>query len=174
MGRDYEQMELDITLEGDRVLKDNIQEVARFALGQIVQNDHPSPVKNRHEGYGIAAEFYSSLQRADKAVGVEMKSMLSLLPNGDAEFTNLCGSLYNTAIDTAVAAIRLAAQSRRIMEDLYGSDTPTPIEQYAESLEKEDGDGFENVEPTGAEELTEDETEDEENDTAKAEESEDE
>lgn len=150
--RNYEQMELDMTLEGDRALKDNIQEVARFALGQIVQNDHPSPVRNRHEGYGIAAEFYSGLQRADKAVGVEMKSMLFLLPNSDSEFTNICGSLYNTAIDTAVAAIRLAAQSRRIMEDLYGSQPPTPLEELEASLEDE-SDGFEEAEPTEAEEL---------------------
>lgn len=150
--KEYEQMELDMTLESDRTLKDNIQEVARFALGQIVQEDHPSAVRNRHEGYGIAAEFYSSLQRADKAVGVEMKSMLSLLPNGDSDFTNICGSLYNSAIDTAVAAIKLAAQSRRIMEDLYGSQPPTPLEEYANSLE-EDSDGFENADQIDADEL---------------------
>ena len=150
--RDYEQMELDMTLESDRALKDNIQEVARFALGQFVQNEHPSTVRNRHEGYGIATEFYSSLQRSDKAVGVEMKSMLSLLPNGDGDFTNICGSLYNAAIDTAVAAIRLAAQSRRIMEDIYGSEPPTPLEEYAKSRE-DDSDGFEEAEPTEAEEM---------------------
>ena len=150
--KEYEQMELDMTLESDRALKDNIQEVARFALGQFVQNEHPGTVRNRHESYGIAAEYYSSLQRSDKAVGVEMKSMLSLLPNGDGDFTNICGSLYNAAIDTAVAAIRLAAQSRRIMEDIYGSQLPTPLEEQAASLD-DDSDGFEEAEPTEAEEM---------------------
>ena len=159
--KEYEQMELDMTLESDRALKDNIQEVARFALGQFVQNEHPGTVQNRHEGYGIAAEYYSSLQRSDKAVGVEMKSMLSLLPNGDGDFTNICGSLYNAAIDTAVAAIRLAAQSRRIMEDLYGSQPLTPLDEYANSPE-EDSDGFENADQIDADELEQLTTESEE------------
>lgn len=165
MARNYEQMELDITLDRDRTLKDNVQEVARFALAQIMQNKNPAAVKNRHEGYGIAAEMYSNLQRNNKAIDVEMKSMLALLPNGEGDFTNICGSLYNTAIDTAVAAINLAAQSRRIMEDLYYSDGPTPIEEYANSLE--DGDGFGDAEPaecesSGGAESTEDNTNKEE------------
>lgn len=32
---DYEQMEIDITLESDRDLKENTQATAKFALGQI-------------------------------------------------------------------------------------------------------------------------------------------
>ena len=52
---DYEQMEIDITLESDRDLKENMQATAKFALGQIMEYQHPTKVKNRHEGYGIAA-----------------------------------------------------------------------------------------------------------------------
>lgn len=55
---DYEQMEIDITLESDRDLKENMQATAKFALGQIMEYQHPTKVKNRHEGYGIAAEGY--------------------------------------------------------------------------------------------------------------------
>ena len=49
---DYEQMEIDITLESDRDLKENMQATAKFALGQIMEYQHPTKVKNRHEGYG--------------------------------------------------------------------------------------------------------------------------
>lgn len=59
---DYEQMEIDITLESDRDLKENMQATAKFALGQIMEYQHPTKVKNRHEGYSIAAEGYASLQ----------------------------------------------------------------------------------------------------------------
>ncbi|MCM1189844.1 MAG: hypothetical protein NC541_11180 [bacterium] len=128
--KDYEQMELDLTLEIDRSLKDNVQNVAKFALGQIVRYDHPSRVRNRHEGYGIAAEYNVSLHRDIKAVEVDMKSMLALLPNDEGDFINLCGSLYNSAIETAVSAIKLAAQSQRILEDLYDSETRTPMEDF--------------------------------------------
>lgn len=70
-----------------------------------------------------------------------MKALLSMLPNSDGEFMNYCGSLYNSAIENACAPIKLAAHARRIMTDLYDS-SPTPIEQYADSL-GEDADGFE-------------------------------
>ena len=55
---DYEQMEIDITLESDRDLKENMQATAKFALGQIMEYQHPTKVKNRHEGYGIAADYF--------------------------------------------------------------------------------------------------------------------
>lgn len=45
---DYEQMEIDITLESDRDLKENMQATAKFALGQIIEYQHPTKVKNRH------------------------------------------------------------------------------------------------------------------------------
>lgn len=153
MGTDYEQMELNLTLDSERSLKDNLQEVARFALAQNVQTEHPDTVRNKHEGYGIASERYSALVRTEKAVQTEMKTMLSLLSNDEGTFLNTCGSLYNSCIDTAVAAIKMAASSRRIMEDLYG-ETVTPMEEYMESLENGD-DGFET-----ADEMTEDVTED--------------
>lgn len=37
---DYEQMEIDITLESDRDLKENMQATAKFALGQIMEYQH--------------------------------------------------------------------------------------------------------------------------------------
>jgi len=157
--RDYEQMELDITLDSDRSIKDNLQEVARFDLGKFVQEKDPATVKNRHEGYGIAAEMYSALQRNEKAVGIEMKSMLSILPNGEGDFMNICGSLYNAAIDVAVSAIHLASQSRRIMEDLYDSEPVTPLEEYAASLQEDDG--FEETEDSEEDAETMDDTESE-------------
>lgn len=163
--KDYEQMELDLTLEIDRSLKDNVQNVAKFALGQIMRYDHPSTVRNRHEGYGIAAEYSVSLHRNIKAVEVDMKGMLALLPNDEGDFINLCGSLYNSAIETAVSAIKLAAQSQRILEDLYDSETRTPMQDYLdgtgeyeseeENSKEESGNDFEDAEPADAEELPE-------------------
>ena len=145
MGKDYEQMELDLTLDSEKSLKDNLQEVARFALGKEVQEEHPCQVRNKHEGYGIAAKRYSALVRAEKAVSTEMKTMLSLLSNDEGTFINICGSLYNSCIDAAMAAIKMAAQSRRIMEDLYGENV-TPLEEYMDSMNEDGDDGFETAE----------------------------
>lgn len=150
---DYEQMEIDVTLESDRSLKDNVQNVAKFALGQIMRKDHPRAVRNRHEGYGIASEYNMALRINMKFIENNMKTMLSLLPNGEGDFINTCSILYNSAIETAVSAIKLAAQSQRILEDLYDSETRTPLEDYLDEMngEHEDGnDGFEDAEPADA------------------------
>lgn len=99
---DYEQMEIDITLESDRDLKENMQATAKFALGQIMKYQHPTKVKNRHEGYGIAAEGYASLQGKMKSTKTDMDDLLKLLPNGDGDVLNVIGSLYNSAVEVAV------------------------------------------------------------------------
>lgn len=147
---DYEQMEIDITLESDRDLKENMQATAKFALGQIMEYQHPTKVKNRHEGYGIAAEGYASLQGKMKSTKTDMDDLLKLLPNGDGDVLNVIGSLYNSAVEVAVESIKLAAQAQRIMDDLYyGESRPTPLEELmdAEDDEQEDeNDGFEEAE----------------------------
>lgn len=145
---DYEQMEIDVTLESDRDLKENMQATAKFALGQIMEYTHPTKVKNRHEGYGIAAEGYSALQGKMKSAKIDMDDLLKLLPNGDGDVLNVIGSLYNSSVEVAVEAIKLAAQSQRIMDDLYyGESRPTPLEELMDADEQEDENaGFEETE----------------------------
>lgn len=143
---DYEQMEFDVTLESDRDLKENMQAAAKFALNQIKEYQNPTNVKNRHEGYGIAAEGYSALQGKMKSTKTDMDDLLKLLPNGDGDVLNVVGSLYNSAVEVAVEAIKLATQSQRIMDDLYyGESRPTPLEELmkAEEQQQEDSEGFE-------------------------------
>lgn len=155
MAKDYEQMEIDVTLESDRDLKDNMQVMTKFALGQLMEYKHPDPVKNRHEGYGIAAEGYSALAGRVKMANGDMQTMLKLLPNGDSDIINVIGSLYNSCVDIAVEAVKLAAQSQRILNDLYYGDSKTPLEEYLEESEGDaEEDGFE--EATDGSEETED------------------
>lgn len=151
MAKDYNQMEFDLTLESERNLKDNVQKVIKFALEQIMEYDHPEQVRNRHEGYGIAAECYSSLQGRVKAANGEMQTMLKLLPNGEGDILNVVGSLYNSAAEIAVEAIKLAAQSQRILDDLYYGESKTPIKDYIEGQEAAE-EGFEETEAAEAEE----------------------
>ena len=131
---DYEQMEIDITLESDRDLKENMQATAKFALGQIMEYQHPTKVKNRHEGYGIAAEGYASLQGKMKSTKTDMDDLLKLLPNGDGDVLNVIGSLYNSAVEVAVESIKLAAQAQRIMDDLRWKNTWTSRKQERQRM----------------------------------------
>lgn len=77
--------------------------------------------------------------------------MLKLLPNGEGDILNVVGSLYNSAAEIAVEAIKLAAQSQRILDDLYYGESKTPIEEYIEGQEAAE-DGFEETETAEAEE----------------------
>jgi hypothetical protein len=156
MAKDYEQMEIDTTLESDRSLKDNVQTIIKFALGQLMEYEHPEQVRNRHEGYGIAAEGYSALGQKVKNANGDMQTMLKLLPNGEGDILNVVGSLYNSAAEIAVEAIKLAAQSQRILNDLYYGESKTPMEEYLEEQETEadqtQDDGFEETENVESEE----------------------
>lgn len=67
----YEQMELDITLEWERNLKDNVGKVIQFVYdGQNLEREKNGQeirtVRNKHEGYGIAAEAHNKIQICEK------------------------------------------------------------------------------------------------------------
>lgn len=64
---DYEQMEIDVRLESEKSLKDNVSKVIQFTYDkrnlEAEENGRPIPaVRNKHEGYGIAAEAWSKIQ----------------------------------------------------------------------------------------------------------------
>lgn len=160
---EYEQIKLDLRLDSERSLKDNVQNVAEFALDQQHRDGLcRTQVRNRHEGYGIAAEYYSICSAKMKIVDANMKAMLKLLSNGEGNFIDNCATLYDSAINLAVSAVCLAAQSRRVLDDLYASETRTPLEEYLDEshsdgpADGDDGGRFEDAEPAGADEASDD------------------
>lgn len=125
-------------------LKENMQEIANRTLEQIKENTVLSEVKNRHEGYGISAEHYITMQKAFKSVKTDMDDFLKLLPVEDKNALNTVSSLYNSAVDMGVVAMEFAAQCKRILADLYDKEK-LPIEQYIDEKEA-DAENFEEVE----------------------------
>jgi hypothetical protein len=157
MSNDYEQMKMDLTLQRDRDLKENVQLMVRFALQQILNEDCPDPVKNRHEGYGIAADKYSALGGSMKSIQDDMKTYLKLLADEGNSTLNTVGSLYNSAVEAAVKSIRLAAETQRILNDLYYGEKKTPLEEYIEEQDVDNNeDGFSETGELEAESMDED------------------
>lgn len=159
----YEQMELDVTLSGERELKDNVSLAVEFACRQIAAQNQ-KVVESNHEGYGIAAEGKVALDSAMKKVSDDMKLFLRILPAGSSDAISAASSLKNSAIEVAFEAVKLAANADRVMNDLYkvAQSESTPIEEYLEYLEDQDEE-FEEAEeqdPEEAEEMQE-ENEDE-------------
>lgn len=167
---DYEQMKLDIRLDSERDLKDNITNVVTFAyesrnLEAEMAGREVKTVRNKHEGYGIASEAFSKIQNAEKGIKTGMGTYLAMLQVEGDDAIRICADLYNSALCLAVDAVNMAADMHRILNDLYyGVDHKTPIEKALD--ENEDGsseDGFEEAQPTDAEdgnEAVEENTED--------------
>lgn len=57
-----EQLEFDCRLESERELEENVNIALEFACKQVKETSK-SKVSNRHDGYGIASEFYTSSPR---------------------------------------------------------------------------------------------------------------
>lgn len=149
---DYEQMEIDVRLESEKSLKDNTAKVIQFFYDQRNREAEENgrtilPVKNKHEGYGIAAEAWSKIQIKEKDIKNGMGDYLALLQVQGEEAIQRCAQLYDAALNLAVESISMAADMNRILNDLYyGTSRKTPIEEAIDSqLEGDEAvpDGFE-------------------------------
>lgn len=112
-----EQLEFDCRLESERELEENVNIALEFACKQVKETSK-SKVSNRHDGYGIASEYF-----------------LRILPTeDDAKAVEAASSLKNAATGLVLQATKLAAQADRIMHDLYDevSSYTTPVEDYLE------------------------------------------
>lgn len=160
----YEQMEIDIRLESEKNLKDNVAKVIQFAFKQrnLEAEECGRPiqaVRNKHEGYGIAAEAWSKIQVKEKDIKSGMGDYLALLQVQGEDAIQSCAKLYDGALNLAIESINMAADMNRVLNDLYygSEDCRTPLEEYADtkdecSNEESVEDGFEEAEPVPAEE----------------------
>lgn len=147
---EYEQLEFDVTLSGERKLRDNVGVAVEFACKQVAA-ENQKIVESNHEGYGIAAEGKVSLDAAMKKVSDDMKLFLKILPAG----SSAASGLKNSAIEVAFEAVKLAANADRIMNDLYAmaQGEPTPIEKYLN--QNEEFEEAESQDPEDVEEMQE-------------------
>ena len=84
-----------------------------FACKQVKETSK-SKVSNRHDGYGIASEFYAGMKLDQKKVDESMKDFLRILPTeDDAKAVEAASSLKNAATGLVLQATKLAAQADR-------------------------------------------------------------
>ena len=150
----YEQTEIDVRLESEKSLKDNVAMAIQFAFDmrklEAEEAGRPiPPVRNKHEGYGIAAEAWSKVQVREKDIKNGMGDYLALLQVEGENAVQSCARLYDAALNMAVEAVSMAADMSRILNDLYygSASEKTPIEEMAEQADGEEADGFEEAEP---------------------------
>ena len=142
------QYQLDCRVSSERNLEENTSVMIDFAH-DIVKAEKPGKVKNRHEGYGILAELMCVLNGRMKSVSDSMKSFLmGLSSDDDVRAIERTESISNALADTIVAAVTMAAEAKRISDDLYESagSFRSPLEEYVDGM---DEDGFSEPESEG-------------------------
>lgn len=149
---DYEQLELDVTLEHVKDLKTNLSKVIKFTYDKMLAEAEESgwplkKVESRQEAYGIAAQHYAKVAARHKALKGQMDDFLKLLEAGD-EATHISGTIYNAALELAMESIIMAANATRILNDLYYGGHRTPLEDYLieSGGEDESGEDFQDAE----------------------------
>lgn len=136
------QYQLDCRLDAERRLDENISVVIEFAHKQLEHKVGNNFVKNRHEGYGLLAEHFSVLNRLLKDVNNGMSMLLKTLSIDDFKAIDAIASIDNTLMSVVCGAVQMAAEARRINDDLYHNAPleSTPLEDYMA-----ENDGFEEV-----------------------------
>lgn len=138
---DFEQMAIEVRLDGDRSLKDNVGKVIQFTYDKRNKEAEEcgkplATVRNKHEGYGIAAEAWSKIQIKQKDIKNGMGDYLALLQVEGEEAIQSCARLYDAALNLAIEAIGMAADMNRILNDLYyGVEEKTALEEYMDEQE---------------------------------------
>ena len=98
-------------------------------------------IKNRHEGYGHAAEGLTRLELSMKRIKDDMKNYLGKLaePN-DSIVKDVAGDIYGHASQLAADAIAMAATAKRIIYDIMveAGNEEYPIEALINSTEDDD------------------------------------
>ena len=97
-------------------------------------------IKNRHEGYGHAAERLIGLDLSMKRIKDDMKSYLGRLTEpSDSIVKDVAGDIYGHASQLAAEAIAMAATAKRIIYDIMGEGNEEyPIEALIDSTDDEE------------------------------------
>ena len=135
----YGQFQLDCRLSSERDMEENVNVIVGFAADVRKEEMGEAKVRNRHEGYGFLADAHQALTKAVKDVKDGMADLLSALPSNDAAAIDKTEAVANALAETIVAAVKMAAEAKRVSGDLYsgGWETAqTPMEEYLDGFEE--------------------------------------
>ena len=124
MRQEYEQLELDTRKDLDRAISKVTSDAIRDAEEMIRESAvAPTPVRNRHEAYGIAAEHYSATLGKVKRIGKDVDTLLGALSDPNYPALEATSSIVNSTVEAAATIIKAAAEMRRTLDNLYMAET---------------------------------------------------
>lgn len=129
----YEQTEMDLRTELNKAVVEYTTEAVSEAHEAIMRYPHAA-VRNRHEAYGIAADNYTKVDASIKSVKGDIGQLLKTLADPNYPAIEAVSSLHNSCTAAAATLIRMAAEMKRTMSDLYTAERSdpesTPLEDY--------------------------------------------
>lgn len=96
------------------------------------------PVRNRHEGYGLLAEAYQNVKRADDNVKLAMSNCLRALAGTDGVFQEAASDAFNSLLDACIATVCMGVQTLNVIykiQEIWAMN-PTPMEEMAADAEE--------------------------------------
>ena len=145
---EYGQFNLDCRLTSERTIEENVNVMIEFATQLRKEQTGGRQVRNRHEGYGLLADAHQNVIKAMKSLKDGMGDLLDSLAQNDSVAVDKTESVANALADVIHTATIMAAEAKRVSNDLYKENwNPTPIEQALA-----DSDGFEEPDEDSTEE----------------------
>ena len=93
-------------------------------------------VRNRHEGYGLLAEAYMSVNGGMDNLKAAMRDCLKSLAGDDGNFQDAASNAFNSLLDTCIATVRMGVQALNVIYSIEGlrAENPTPMEAMAREM----------------------------------------
>lgn len=145
----YEQTEMDLRSQ----LAQRLAEIAARATSDAqnaVTGTQPSFVRSRHEAYGIAAEHYGKAAASLKDAKDSMAKLLATPSNPAASAVEAVSSLCSSSETLAMDAILMAAEMRRVLDNLYVTEEAEEADTDNNALVLDSGMSFPDEDVTGA------------------------
>ena len=134
---EYGQFQMDCRLTSERTIEENVNVMIEFATELRKDQVGEVKVRNRHEGYGLLADAHQNVIKAMKSLKDGMGDLLDSLAMNDSVAVDKTESVANALADVIHTATIMAAEAKRVSNDLYKENwNPTPIEQ---AIAEEDG-----------------------------------
>lgn len=134
---EYGQFQMDCRLTSERTIEENVNVMIEFATELRKEQVGEVKVRNRHEGYGLLADAHQNVIKAMKSLKDGMGDLLDSLAMNDSVAVDKTESVANALADVIHTVTIMAAEAKRVSNDLYKENwNPTPIEQ---AIAEEDG-----------------------------------
>lgn len=105
------------------------------------------PVRNRHEGYGLLAEGYVSVNSAMDNVKAAMRDCLKSLAGTDANFQDAASNAFNSLLDTCIAVVSMGVQAMNVIYKIMDvrQSEPLPLVDMAQEEPEPDEETEEDI-----------------------------